>query len=504
MKSSGVITLFHEQRYPSQPSYSFFVSILMHGVGIGLVALGILSTPPIQQRTAARRYELRHLELHVADAQSAAGDSHYPDARARSLGKASPAQEQAAPPPVLHEVAQAGKAKQTLVQPDLPAHIELAEETPVPAMVIWTPPKVHVKTIVAPQPEKPTAADVKPSLVTPNQEVTLAEHGISSSNLATRPQPLVASTTSPVEVHAPDRPQLPPVTVTQQAATPTPAAVLSLSDLHMKDGNVTLPPVNQTAAKPSKEPATQGKSKATPAAKTSANGDPASKSSGNGGDKAPSNAKKAEKVAENGGKQNAKPSVSKPVEAKAVESKAGAGKPAEAHRSGAASGPAVGMDEASDSKHAHITRPIDGHFGAVIVGSTLEEQYPDIGDQWQGRLAYTVNLHVGTAKSWILQYSAPRNESVGGAGSVSRIDAPWPYSIVRPNLAPGSINADALLVHGFVNQVGRFESLTIAFPPEFAQSQFVLDALRQWQFRPAAQNGQPARVEVLIIIPEVE
>jgi hypothetical protein len=33
-------------------------------------------------------------------------------------------------------------------------------------------------------------------------------------------------------------------------------------------------------------------------------------------------------------------------------------------------------------------------------------------------------------------------------------------------------------------------------------AQFVLASLQQWQFRPAARNGQIARVEVLLIIPE--
>jgi len=55
-----------------------------------------------------------------------------------------------------------------------------------------------------------------------------------------------------------------------------------------------------------------------------------------------------------------------------------------------------------------------------------------------------------------------------------------------------------------VNQSGRFESLACAFPPDFQQAQFVLDALNQWQFRPAEQNGQTKKVEVLLIIPEEE
>ena len=49
---------------------------------------------------------------------------------------------------------------------------------------------------------------------------------------------------------------------------------------------------------------------------------------------------------------------------------------------------------------------------------------------------------------------------------------------------------------------GRFESLGIVFPKDFSSAQFVLAALGQWQFRPALQNSQPVKVEVLLIIPE--
>ena len=54
-----------------------------------------------------------------------------------------------------------------------------------------------------------------------------------------------------------------------------------------------------------------------------------------------------------------------------------------------------------------------------------------------------------------------------------------------------------------MNQAGRFEALAIAFPPEFAQAKFVLDALAKWEFRPATQSGQNVKVEVLLVIPEV-
>jgi hypothetical protein len=75
---------------------------------------------------------------------------------------------------------------------------------------------------------------------------------------------------------------------------------------------------------------------------------------------------------------------------------------------------------------------------------------------------------------------------------------------VLPNIAPEQLNADALIIHGFVNQGGRFEGLGVFFPPDFEQAQFVLAALQQWQFRPAKQKGQSTRVEVLLIIPDIE
>jgi hypothetical protein len=111
---------------------------------------------------------------------------------------------------------------------------------------------------------------------------------------------------------------------------------------------------------------------------------------------------------------------------------------------------------------------------------------------------------VGLAKSWILQYTRPRAADDAGTGIVARLDAPWPYEIVRPDLAPEDIDSDALMVHGFIDSSGRFDSLHIVFPQDFPRSEFVLKSLAQWQFRPAQQNGQAVRVEVLLVIPSAE
>ena len=185
-----------------------------------------------------------------------------------------------------------------------------------------------------------------------------------------------------------------------------------------------------------------------------------------------------------------------------------AAKPAgrEGQPDGTTSGPKHGSDSGTgqngNNSATEITLPKTGVFSAVVVGDTLQGEYPELTGVWNGRLAYTVFLHVGVSRSWILQYSLPSNAVVKLNGSVDRLEAPWPYSIVRPNLAAGTISADALMVHGFVNAAGHFEDLSIVLPVAFPQAQFVLDSLARWQFRPATEDGQIARVEVLLIIPE--
>jgi hypothetical protein len=240
---------------------------------------------------------------------------------------------------------------------------------------------------------------------------------------------------------------------------------MSLSDLRMPDGIVTLPPVNQTTDQSAPGILAPGPAAAGPVGATP------EKAGGGGG---------------------------------AVPGTVVSGQPngVAANRSGANPGTTTGSGPDNGLTTEHFTLPRNGEFGAVVVGGSLAEKFPELSGIWNDRMAYTVYLHVGLAKSWILQYSLPRSAEAAQAGNVTHLEAPWPYNIVRPNIPPGSFSSDAILVHGFVNQAGRFEALGITFPPDFQQAQFVLDALNQWQFRPAAQNGQTEKVEVLLIIPE--
>jgi len=284
----------------------------------------------------------------------------------------------------------------------------------------------------------------------------------------------------------------------------------------MMEGKVVLPPANVTASSASPGALAPGTAKSPSHA---GNGNPASRAvgagaergSGDKGDKPGRGKAAATGAGQGSGGAGVKPKLAKAVPKEAQQgSGSKAVKPApnkaEANLNGAkiwpAQGSGSGSGSGSQSSPDHIRLPVNGQFSSVVVGTSLGQKYPEAAEVWSGRLAYTVYLHVGLAKSWLLQYSLPRSDDAPEAGSIARLEAPWPYNIVRPNIDPDTLNADALLVHGFVNQAGRFEALAIAFPPEFAQARFVLDALAQWQFRPATQNGQNVKVEVLLIIPE--
>jgi hypothetical protein len=434
---------------------------------LAVLTFGIVYTPEIHDRAATERLSIRHLDLHASEPkrhERAGGKIAYPGPHAQAQTP-TPGGSQ----PALPQIAQAEPGPQTLVQPDLPTHVKLKEKFPVPTVVIWSPKKKLAKALVAPLPEKPTAADVNPAADPPNEEVNLADMSVSSTDALAEAHDIFPSTTSPLMIHGPDQVQLPPATASQTTAQPTPTAVMSLSDVQMREGTVNLPPVNETASATS--PGALRQARAGISAQAGSGNRDSTASGVGSGQAAGSRGDRIWAAAQLHGE-----------------------KPESGQSADAGAGDQLSTDQ--------ITLPKDGQFGAVVVGATLEEKYPAAAQLWSGRMAYTVYLHVGLSKSWILQYSLSSAEDAAAAGNISRLEAPWPYNIVRPNLSAGQIDSDALMVHGFVNQAGRFERLAVAFPPEFDQARFVLDALEQWQFRPAAQNGRSERVEVVLIIPE--
>lgn len=457
MVSSELISLFSDGTDVSKRSTSFIFSFLMHAAVIGVVIYVALFGPRVRQQVVHERLAVRHLDLNMPDAvkamQEASGNMNQ---TAHKAPPGKPAAEQAQ----LHETIAAVKSLQTLMQSK--TALPLPKDVPLPTVVLLKPEVAPVKTIVPPSPEALAAAEAKPTLNLPNKEVHLADVPIPASALTVTKVPIMASTTTPVTVHGPELPQKPPQTTSNTNAQPTPATVVALSDVQMKQGTVVVPSSNQSGPTSSPGALTPGQGKAVNPAEV-AHRD----TEGRGG------------TTKGEGAGNLKGQQAGP---------------------GSQTGAGNGSGHGNQPPMAHITLPKTGAFGSVVVGVSLSDKYPEASGVWKGRLAYTVYLHVGLTKSWIMQYSLPRADAA--AGSVLKIEPPWPYNIVRPAAGPGEMNADAMMVHGFVNEDGRFEELNIIFPPDYEQTQQMLGALQQWVFRPATQNGKTSRVEVLLIIPE--
>jgi hypothetical protein len=447
-RTSITISLFAEPSIAPRAPSSFALSIVVHGLVVGFFYFVLFQAPRIVAPPLSQRFALRQLDLHSPEPLDP-DFPRYPDEARYEIPYPHLDSSASTISPELADAMRTflGSAArlQTLIQPEINTHLSFAQQIPLPNLIIWTPGRNYRKKLVAPRPVPDTSSYVTPSLELPNQEIKLANIAVAATDIPSKNEAMPASPTSPVEESVAKPLQMPPVTPSTSAEEPTTAAVLSLSTIRMEEGTVILPPVNDLA-------------KSTAVAKANKPGDGSGKGTGATGS-APADASSlsdAETITSDGRRLSTE----------------------------------------------HFQFPRDGKFNVVVVGTTLADDYPQTADLWGSRVAYTAYLHVGTKKNWILQYSATRSADLAGAGNVARLEAPWPYDLLRPNLLARDINGDALIVHGILNQAGRLESLAIAFPSTFRYASFVLHALREWHFRPARQNGQPTAVEVLIIIPE--
>lgn len=496
MKSTNIMTLFSEEPRPGTGPSSIFISAVLHGVAFIFLFLGLKHMPQMNDRSPDR-FSVRLLHPPLVETRTRQVFTRNP-ARERgetvsrnvSAGGAPPAES------IPYPAAQLPQRSQVLVQPDAPPQPMLQQEVEVPLAVMWSPENSPSKVLVAPPRQEPTTVQTRPAIIKPNREPNLSDLNITMTPFPSKTPLLPPGTTSPIVVRGREEIKQIPSTSSAQLEPPTPARVLSISPVQAI-GPAAIPFTNQAASSTSPDlviSSNQGKNSG------NGSGNPASKQSGVGtGDgagvsKSTGEAGVALKGTGEGG-------VSKGT------GSGGNGTGTAVAAGGAPTGADTGADSGSGLGSVtrpvvHISLPKDGQFGVVVVGASIADQYPEVVGIWSGRLMYTVYLHVGNGKSWILQYSVPRTQEASAGGSITKPEAPWPYDILRPHLAPEDYTSDAVMVHGFVNLAGRFENLAMAFPTEFKQAKFLLDALQHWQFRPAKQNGQAAVVEVLLIIPE--
>ncbi len=155
-----------------------------------------------------------------------------------------------------------------------------------------------------------------------------------------------------------------------------------------------------------------------------------------------------------------------------------------------------------------VIHPSNGVFDVVVVQSSSSETFPEGADALSGRPIYTVYLQVGAPKEWILQYCVPnmagpvQTGSIVNLGNPEPVGAPYPTVTVRPP-EDWRHGADYLLVHGFLDESGRFRDMRILrnSMPTAPTTDALLQYLVYWEFRPALQDGHPVKVEVILAVP---
>ena len=477
--SSNTITLFSPPPQREGGPSAFVVSMVLHSCVFALLFLSVRQVRVVEQRLPNRKFDVRLLDLrktnssvtyypqHVAAHHGQMAARHGISAGGR-LGTAR-----------ISHVARVSRnfespkpALQTMIQPEVPPDQRVLPKIPIPQAMVWTPGEIAQRKIVTPTPRPSGAIQVKPSLAEPNHELIPAEVSLSSTPFETKAPLPVPGTTSPVQVSGQQPAQQLPETASKDTTQISPARVISLSDLKLQDGTAALPVINEVAPSDASGSPSTGETEGftvagADTADSKENGTGAGHGAGNAGDNAD-------------GFTVQYGSNTGPNDGITVDT----GTPGDA-----SGGTSVAME--------HLSKPKDGHYGMVVIGASPEEDYPETASLWTGRMAYTVYLQTDTAQNWILQYSLLR-QSGDDPGDPSQPDPPWPYDMMRPNL---SSYKDVILVHGFVNTDGRFDQLSVAYPPRFPDTSLLLRALKQWEFRPAMSLGQPTTVEVLLIIP---
>ena len=418
---------------------------------------------------------------------------------------------------VLPPPAKAKPVEHTLVQLDVP-DIAPRSNVRVPEALIWSHVDVKrpLRQFVAPSP-KPLRAMVKalpvePRLEIPNQETRIADLKMAADPLAINPRLILPhATTAPVRVEGKERGTQLPETASTAPNQTSAGNLISVPDIAVRsDGLAVTPPANQIAALRNPDGVASG----------AGSGKGSQAGTGEGEGKGRAGAANGPGTGAGG---SGKDLASNAPGGAAAGSGAGSGAGNGAgggNSPGGGSGPGGGAGRGvggsgggtggegdrggSGQEMVRIVRPANGNHSAIIFGASASEPYPESAGVLGGKIIYTVYLHVGLRKNWILQYCLPKSFLPESAvrGSMAPLAAPWPTLIVRPK-SNGVADGDYILVHGIITAAGRFVQLATVVPEQFDNKKQLMEALQQWEFRPASRDGQPSAVEILLIIPSV-
>ena len=406
------------------------------------------------------------------------------------------------------EVRQSATARQTLIQPLSPPDL-VPPATPLPTFRILSTqiPKI-AKPFLAPG--RPTPPPQVPVLALP-APMEMVHADPQPTNLRARlplprtPPPLDA----PPALDAPDLP--PPIPVGD------PVNILSLNDrnIPMTD-RLVVPPGN--IAQLSGEGAGAGGAVGSPAGETNPRANGASSNNPSVSNALGSSSGAASGSASGlpaGSPQGTASGSGTTIIASSASPGSGSGAPGSAGPS-APGGVAGGISVTGGNRPGIagaaplptvIRRPANGNFDAMVVQTTPLNQYPESRSLLTGRPIYSVYFSVGTTADWTFYFCIPGEKPASSNTSVIQlgppatpVKAPYPTKLVRPEIALPSWEK-YVLVHGYVNEEGRFEGLRVVRSIQPGTDQALLASLSGWEFRAATKDGVGVMVEFLLSIP---
>jgi hypothetical protein len=153
-----------------------------------------------------------------------------------------------------------------------------------------------------------------------------------------------------------------------------------------------------------------------------------------------------------------------------------------------------------------IANPPSGNFDVVVTQSALPPVLQELGISLTGSPVFTVYLKVGDDREWLLQYCLPvaskpvTNPYEIFVGAPTPIVPPYPLSTVIPKSIVGRHSTGSVAFHGRLTATGAFLNLELR-PQKSALGLQILPMLEDWRFRPAAVDGRPSEVEILLVVP---
>ena len=131
--------------------------------------------------------------------------------------------------------------------------------------------------------------------------------------------------------------------------------------------------------------------------------------------------------------------------------------------------------------------PRNGNYEVVVTQNA--GVIPGSADFLRGRPVYSVYLHAGDKKDWILQYCLPasdeaprKNSVVVLLGDLAPVGGPYAVVMLRPAVTFAAPDIRYAMVHGFINTDGHFEQLNEVGDRALKNMAELLQALAGWEF----------------------